>query len=160
MTALTRPQLTRSLQEGKVDPLYLLIGAEAYLCGEAVCAIADEALRGTLLREFNESHFSLLTTNPRQAIAAAEQLPMMSARRVVGISDFAKLREADEEVLIRYLERPVESSVVIFVARDLDKRKKLTKALFDRCMVVEFPPVGDGEAKAWAKDHLKQLKFS
>ena len=71
MKTLTRQQLTRSLQEGKVDPLYLLIGSEAYLCGKAGCAIADEALRSTLLREFNESHFSLLTTNPRQAIAAA-----------------------------------------------------------------------------------------
>jgi DNA polymerase-3 subunit delta len=160
MNALTRQQLTRSLQEGKVDPLYLLIGSEAYLCGEAGCAIADEVLRSTLLREFNESHFSLLTTNPRQAVAAAEQLPMMSARRVVGISDFAKLREADEEVLIRYAENPVESSVVVFSARDLDKRKKLTKVLFDNCTVVEFPPVTDGEAKAWAKSHLKQLKVS
>lgn len=160
MNSLTRQQLSRSLQEGKVDPLYLTIGAEAYLCGEAGCAITDEALRDTLLREFNESHFSLLTTNARQAIAAAEQLPMMSTRRVVSISDFAKLREADEEVLIRYVENPVDSSVVIFVARDLDKRKKLTKTLFDRATVIEFPPVSDGEARAWAKDYLKRMKVS
>jgi DNA polymerase-3 subunit delta len=160
MKTLTRQQLTRSLQEGKVDPLYLTIGAESYLCGEAGRAIAEEALRGTLLREFNESRFSLLSTNPRQAIAAAEQLPMMATRRVVSIADFAKLREADEEVLIRYVERPVESSVVIFVTRDLDKRKKLTKTLFDNCTVVEFPPVADGEARAWVKEHLKRLKVS
>jgi DNA polymerase-3 subunit delta len=160
MKTLTRQQLTRSLQEGKVDPLYLTIGAESFLCGEAGSAIAEEALRDTLLREFNESHFSLLSTNPHKAIAAAEQLPMMSTRRVVSIADFGKLREADEEVLIRYVERPVESSVVIFVARDLDKRRKLTKALFDNCTVVEFPPVPDGEARAWVKEHLKKLKVS
>lgn len=160
MNALTRPQLTRSLLEGKVDPLYLTIGAESYLCGEAGCAIADEALRDTLLREFNESHFSLLSTNARVAIAAAEQLPMMSTRRVVRIADFAKLRDADEEVLIRYIENPVDSSVVIFVARDLDKRKKLTRTLFDKATVIEFPPVADGEARAWAKEYLKRLKVS
>ena len=160
MSALTRQQLARSLKEGKVDPLYLLIGAENYLAGISAGAITDEALRDTLLREFNESHFSLLRTSPRAAIAAAEQLPMMAARRVVSIADFAKLGEADEEVLLRYIERPAESSVVIFVAKDLDKRKKLTKTLFDRCSVVEFPPVADGEAKAWAKEHLKQLKVS
>jgi len=160
MKSLTRQQLTRSLEEGKVDPLYLTVGSEAYLCAEAGCAIAEEALRGTLLREFNESHFSLLTTNARQAVAAAEQLPMMSERRVVTISDFARLREADEEVLVRYVERPVPSTVVIFVARDLDKRKKLTKALLDNCTVIDFPPVSDGEAKAWARQYLKQLKIS
>jgi DNA polymerase III subunit delta len=160
MNLLTRQQLTRSLQEGKVDPLYLTIGTEGYLCAEAECAIAEAALSGTLLREFNEANFSLLTMNARQAVAAAEQLPMMSGRRVVTISDFAKLREADEEVLVRYLERPAPSSVVIFVARDLDKRKKLTKALFDNCTVIEFPPLADGEAKAWAREHLKKLKVA
>jgi DNA polymerase III subunit delta len=160
MNTLTRQQLTRSLQERKVASLYLLTGTEGYLCGEAACSIADAALYGTLLREFNEARFSLLTTNPRQAIASAEQLPMMSERRVIVINDFAKLREADEEVLTRYVENPVASSVVIFVTRELDKRKKLTRALLDHCTIVEFPPVSDGEAKAWAKQLLKEQKFS
>jgi DNA polymerase-3 subunit delta len=160
MSALTRPQLTRSLKEGKVDPLYLLIGVETYLASLSARAIADEVLRDTLLREFNESHFSLLNTSPLAAIAAAEQMPMMATRRIVTIADFAKLGEADEDVLLRYVERPADSSVVIFLAKDLDKRKKLTKSLLDRCTVVEFPPVTDGEAKAWAKEHVKQWKVS
>jgi DNA polymerase-3 subunit delta len=160
MSALNRPQLERSLKEGNVRPLYLLIGVESYLRDQAARAIADEALRETLLREFNESRFSLASGNVHEAIAAAEQLPMMSAKRVVRITDFGKLREAEEEVLIRYLKRPVESSVVIFVGEDLDKRKKLTKELLDKCAVVEFPAVKDGEARAWAKEHLRRLKVS
>jgi len=43
---------------------------------------------------------------------------MMSDRIVVRIRDFAKLREADEEVIIRYLNAPSPSSVVIFIADD------------------------------------------
>jgi len=160
MKVITRQQLTRSLQEGKLDRLYLTIGVESYLCGEAGCAIAAEALRDTLLREFNESRFSLLNTDPRQAVAAAEQLPMMSPRRVVFIEDFAKLPEVDENVLVRYVENPAGSSVVIFVARDLDKRKKLTRMLYDKATTVEFLPVSDGEAKAWVKEYLKRLKVS
>lgn len=160
MTSLTRQQLTRSLEEGKIEPLYLTIGPEAYFCAEAGCAITEAALQGTLLREFNETHFSLLSMNARQAVAAAEQLPMMSERRVVTISDFAKLREADEDVLVRYLQNPVPTSVVVFVARDLDKRKKLTKILLDHCTIVEFPAVSDGEAKSWARDYLKKLKIA
>jgi len=160
MSALTRPHLERSLKEGNVRPLYLLVGVESYLRDQAARAIADEALRETLLREFNESRFSLASGNVHEAIAAAEQLPMMSSRRVVRITDFGKLREAEEEVLIRYLKRPAEPSVVIFVADDLDKRKKLTKELLDKCAVVEFPAVKDGEARAWAKEHLRRLRVS
>ena len=90
------------------------------------------------MREFNESTFSLLSDPAMAAIAAAEQLPMMSERRVVRIKDFAKLRETDEDVIIRYLDRPADSTVMIFIADDLDKRKKLTKTLLANCAVVEF----------------------
>src|SRR5882672_8846654 len=156
--SLTRQQLEASLRQGKLAPLYLLVGSETYLRDEAARNLTDAALSGTLLREFNESSFSLLTDSPMAAVAAAEQLPMMSERRVIRIRDFAKLREADEEIISRYLDRPADSTVLIFIADDLDKRKKLTKALLTNCAVVEFPAVKDAEAKAWARTRLKELK--
>jgi DNA polymerase III subunit delta len=158
MTTLTRAELDRSLSSGRVGPLYLLVGCEGYLRDIAAQQIADAALTGTLLREFNESTFSLLTDSAMGAIAAAEQMPMMSERRVIRIKDFAKLRETDEEVIIRYLDRPLDSSVLVFVADELDKRKKLTRTLLTSCTLVEFPAVKDVEAKAWARTRLKQLK--
>ncbi|HAF12247.1 MAG TPA: DNA polymerase III subunit delta [Blastocatellia bacterium] len=158
MSTLTRADFERSLAAGRIQPLYLLVGCEGYLRDAAARTVSDAALSGTLLREFNESSFSLLTDSAMAAVAAAEQLPMMSERRVVRIKDFAKLREADEEILIRYLQRPVDSTVVIFVADDLDKRKKLTKALLLNCAVVDFPACKDAEAKAWARKRLQELK--
>jgi len=158
MTTLSRIELDRSLKSGRLEPLYLLVGCEGYLRDAAARNITDAALSGTLLREFNESSFSLLTDAAMSAIAAAEQLPMMSERRVVRIKEFARLREVDEEVIIRYLQRPVDSTVMIFVADDLDKRKKLTRSLLATCAMVEFPAVKDAEAKAWARTRLKELK--
>lgn len=159
MSSLTRAELERSLKSGRIDPLYLLVGCETYLRDVAARNISDAALSGTLLREFNEATFSLLSDSPVSAIASAEQLPMMSERRVVRIKDFGKLRDADEDVLAKYLDRPVPSSVVIFIAEDLDKRKKLTKSLQSNCTVVEFAAVRDAEAKSWAKSRLKELKI-
>jgi DNA polymerase-3 subunit delta len=158
MSTITRTELDRALAAGRPEPLYLLVGCEGYLRDVAAQRITEAALSGTLLREFNESPFSLLSDAAMSAIAAAEQMPMMSERRVVRIKDFAKLRDADEEVIIRYLQRPAESTVMIFSAEDLDKRKKLTKSLLATCAVVEFPAVKDAEAKAWARTRLKELK--
>lgn len=160
MKTATRADLQRSLKEDRLSPLYLLIGCESYLRDEAAREITEAALRGTLLREFNEETFSLLSRPADSAIAAAEQLPMMSERRIVQIKDFAKLREADEQMLIRYLENPAPLSVVIFNAADLDKRRILTKALLDRCQVVEFPALKDGEAMKWVKTRLRELKVA
>jgi DNA polymerase-3 subunit delta len=160
MSALTRQQLQRDLKAGKLEPLYLLFGPEDYLRGRAAKAITEAALKDAPLRDFNEASFSLASSDVQHAIAAAEQLPMMSSRRVVRITDFSKLREADEGALLRYLARPVETSVVIFMADDLDKRRKLTKTLMDACASLEFAPLTDNELVTWSKDYLKRLKVS
>ena len=158
MSALTRQDLHRSLKENRIGSLYLLFGEETYLRDLAARAIANAAMKDAPLREFNETSFSLSNTDVQQALATAEQLPMMSPRRVIEIRDFNKLREEDEEALTRYLTRPAESSVVIFVADDLDKRRKLSKTLMDVCLAVEFARLSDGELADWAKKRLKDLK--
>lgn len=158
MSLLSRQDLHRALKAGDIKALYLLFGAETFLRDLAARAIADASLKGASLREFNEASFSLTNTDVQQAIAAAEQLPMMSARRVVQIRDFGKLREADEEALQRYVARPVESTVLIFLADDLDKRRKLSKTLLDACSAIEFAPLSDAELAEWTKKRLKDLK--
>jgi DNA polymerase-3 subunit delta len=158
MKSLSRAELERALSDGKIQPLYLLLGPERYLRDAAARAITNAALATTLLREFNETSFSFFSDDVQSAIAAAEQLPMMSDRRVVRIRDFSRLREAQEELLISYLGNPVPSTTVIFIADELDKRKKATKSLLDRCTVVDFSPLKDTEAKTWVKTRLKELK--
>ena len=158
MSTLSREELKRDLKSGRVEPLYLLHGAEDYLRDAAARAVAEAALKGAALREFNESGFSLASADVQQALAAAEQLPMMAGRRVVRVTDFGRLREADEGALLRYLARPVETSVVIFVADEIDKRRKLTKALLDACASVEFAPLREAELAAWARSRLRELK--
>lgn len=158
MSTISREELWRNLKQGRLMPLYLLYGAEDYLRDNAARAITENALKDALLRDFNESSYSLLSVDVQQAIATAEQLPMMSPRRVVCIKDFSKLREADEDALTRYITRPVESSVVIFVADDLDKRRKLSKTLLDVCASIEFAPLKDSELREWVEKQLKELK--
>src|SRR5687768_14474973 len=138
MSVRSRKDLERELKQGKLSPVYLLFGPEGYLRDEAARAITDEALRDTLLREFNESSFNLSQTDVHTAIAAAEQLPMMASRRVVRLRDFTKLLDFDEEALLRYLARPSESTVMIFVTEDVDKRRKLSKTLMQECAAFEF----------------------
>ena len=158
MATIKREELWQRIKGGRVEPLYLLFGPEAYLRDAAARRIADTALVGAALREFNEASFSLASMDVQQAIAAAEQLPMMGARRVVRVTDFARLREEDEGALARFLARPVESTVVLFIADELDKRRKVSKLLLDACVSVEFAPLADAELAAWAKDRLRQLK--
>jgi DNA polymerase-3 subunit delta len=160
MSSLTRQQLDGALRANQIAPLYLLIGNETFLRDRAAQAIADAALSDTLLREFNEHTFSLSSQTPGEAVAAAEQLPMMSSRRVVKITHFGKLPEEQEDLLTRYVERPNESTVMIFVGHEFDRRRKLSKTLLELCVVVEFPVLKDNEARQWLKAQLQKMKLT
>jgi DNA polymerase-3 subunit delta len=157
MPVRTKKDLDQTLKQGAIEPVYFLYGPETYLRDQAARAITDEALRNTLLREFNDSSFNLSSDEVRDALAIVEQLPMMSQRRVVRIKNFGKLSEDEENFLLEYLERPVETSVVIFIGDDIDKRKKLAKTLMSRA-AFEFQPLKAPDLQSWIRAHLKKLK--
>lgn len=164
MKILSREDLRNQLIRGEIAPVYLLFGDETYLRDLAAKIIAERALNDSGLREFNETAFSLADSKIDYALSAAEQMPMISSRRVVTITEVVvsgtgkkdSLKEEDEAVLMRYLARPSETSVVIFVADELDKRRKISKLLLENCLSVEFTSLSDNELLDEVKKQLKK----
>jgi len=168
MPVLSRENLRNQLKKREIAPVYLLFGAETYLRDLAAKTIANLALDENSLREFNENEFSLnQPENLSYALASAEQLPMIAARRVVWITDVKvsasgskdTLKEDYETLLNSYLSRPSETSVVIFVADEFDKRRKMAKILLENSCAVEFAKFTDHELVNWARKEIKDLGF-
>ncbi len=165
MAVLSREQLREKLKKREFAPVYLLFGAETYLRDLAAKAICDLVLADSSLREFNEIEHILGESKIQYALSDAEQLPMIASRRVVKITNVIvsansnkdNLKEDDEEILQRYLRRPAETSVVVFVANELDKRRKISKILLDNSVAVEFSLLADSDLVRWAKDRLKEF---
>jgi DNA polymerase-3 subunit delta len=165
MKILSREDLRNQLIQRKFAPVYLLFGAETYLRDIAAKTIADLLLSGSSLREFNEIEHSLNGGKVRQALADAEQFPMIDSHRVIKITDVVvsatggkdNLREEDEEALERYLKRPSATSVVIFIANELDKRRKISKLLLENSLAVEFQKLKEPELIRWARDEARKL---
>src|ERR1043165_677570 len=169
MPARTRKDLDQSLKKGEIEPVYFLYCEETYLRDAAKDQIVEAALTGTLLREFNDSSFDLLTNDIRDAIAAAEQLPLMSGRRVVVVKNLNKLEgrkkfDDDEpdalspaaQILIDYLQRPVATSVVLFTSDEIDKRRKYAKLLLNAA-AYEFKALQQRELPGWIREYLRSL---
>lgn len=164
MAILTREDLRHSLRKREFSPVYVLFGPESYLRDLAVKTICDLSFTAGEARDFNETVFSLnVEGNLRGALAAAEQLPMMASRRLILVTDVRvssttsrdNLREDDEAALDAFLKRPVESSIVIFVAEEFDKRRKMAKLLTDHATAVEFTDLKDAELAKWARDKIR-----
>src|ERR1035437_5036466 len=164
MPVLTRQDLRNQLQRRQIAPVYVLFGAETYLRDLAEQTITKYAFAAGDLRDFNETTFSLNAEgNLERALAAAQQLPMMATRRVVRVTDVRvsssgfrdTLTERDESTLLSFLGDPPPSSVVIFVADELNGVRKLSKILKERSTAVEFSPLKDEQLRGWAAEHFK-----
>ena len=162
---LTRDDLRNQLKRGEILPLYVLFGPETQLLEVAVKTITDKAFATGDFRDLNENSFSLNTEgNLKQALAAAYQLPMMATRRVIKITDIRisasgfrdTITEADEGVLSAYLADPSPSSVVIFVADELNGVRKMGKFLRDKFAAFEFTRLNDKQMDDWARDLFKK----
>ncbi len=165
MAVLNREELKNQLKRREFAPVYLLFGAETYLRDLAAKTITDMVLVDSGLREFNENEISLTRTPVSHALSSAEQMPMISSKRVVKIIDVVvsatgtkdNIKEDDEAILEAYLKRPAASSVVIFVANELDKRRKTSKLLLENSTAVEFKELEEAELTGWARTKLKDL---
>ena len=166
MAVLSREDLRNHLKKREIAPVYLLFGAETYLRDLAAKTIADFVFGEQSLRDFNEAEFSLnQAENLQYALASAEQMPMIAARRVIKITDVKisaiaakdNLKEDYEEILTKYLKRPAETSVVIFVADELDKRRKMSKLLIENSVAVEFAALEDADLRKWIRDKVREF---
>lgn len=164
MPVLTRQNLRDQLRSRKVAPVYVLFGAETYLRDKGAKYIADLCFNEGEMRDFNETEFSLdVSDNIKSALSAAEQLPMMAAKRVVRITDVRvstsamkdTLKEDAEKILAEYLINPSKSSVVIFVADELNANRKIGKLLRTNTVAVEFERLDNSSLIKWATDHIR-----
>jgi DNA polymerase-3 subunit delta len=81
---------------------------------------------------------------------------MMSARRIVVVRDFDKIKEDEQELVLAYLKNPAATTTMVFQAVAPDKRRRLTAALVKTCAVVTFDLLDEGRVKRWAQDRLKK----
>ena len=144
---ISRDRLRSQLKTREFQPVYVLYGEETFLRDSAAATIANLAFGEGDFRDFNDDLFSLNTPDSiRTALASANQLPMMAARRVVRITEVRvstssmkdTLKEDAEDVLAAYLTNPSPTSIVVFVADELNGNRKLGKMLKSHPAAVEF----------------------
>lgn len=163
--SLTRDKLRTEIAAGKFRPVYVLYGEETYLRDSAAKYISQVAFGEGDFRDFNDDLFSLNSVdNISTALAAANQLPMMASRRVVRVTDVrvantaAKdtLKEDVEEALKAYFAKPNPSTILIFVADELNGNRKTGKLLRAQPGAVEFKNPDESEVRLFAERTIEK----
>jgi DNA polymerase-3 subunit delta len=157
MPTSTPAGVRKQIAQDTLDPLYLIVGDDeaemARLAGE-LCAVVEDELRAFNVDRLYASDKS---TTPGAIVEAAKLLPMMSTRRVVVVLRAEKILKpkrrgkaddpveeeegaagaGDIDVLEAYVKAPEPQTVLVFVASDVDRSRRLYKALQKQATIVE-----------------------
>jgi DNA polymerase III subunit delta len=152
------PQAVRKqLAAGKPDPIYLIVGddeAEMSRLAADISALVEDELRAFNLERVYAGEKS---ASPAAIAESARTFPMMGDRRVVLVLRAEKLlkpkrrgKAADEEedgegeeppsdvdTLEAYVKNPEPRTTLVFVAADVDRSRRLYKAIQKQATIVE-----------------------
>lgn len=160
MASIEPRQLTSQLDQKRIAPLYFLHGEETFMIDEALGKMRESIL-GDGLPDFNLQTFYASDCKVEDIIDAAGTLPMMAERRLVIVKQAHDLSAAELEKLTELVEKPVDSTSVIFVAAKVDMRKKFFKLFESKGVMVKFQKPFDNQLNPWityiAKKYDKTL---
>lgn len=115
-------------QKGRLRPVYLLVGSERLFSDQVVRALKEATLVGGVAG-LNEDQFTAGEVEVDAVLAAARTLPMMARRRWVLVRQLerwdAENKKAALDRLAQYAEEPAETTVLVLLGPNLDKRRRL-----------------------------------
>ena len=140
-------QIWKSLQQGKVSPLYVLYGSEDYVREETIRRI-QAALQQK--EDVETDGYDLNEVSVQELVMDAETVPFFSAHRLLigreaTFLTGAKQKQKVEHVLdsiLSYATNPASFSTVVLTVRaeKLDERKKIVKTLKSAGEVISCQP--------------------
>jgi DNA polymerase-3 subunit delta len=141
-----------------MSPIYLFYGESEFQL-EKVLSKIRETLIPEDVREFNLHTFygdeKELTAS--SIIDAASSFPFMSDTRLITLRRTEALPEAVKESLVPYIERPLESTCLIFVSSRPDFRKRFYKTIRERGICVNFKKLQDREVIPWIQSTAEDM---
>lgn len=155
--AKTQNDFNRQLQSGQIAPLYLLEGAETWLRDQALKKLIEKAVDASM-RDFNLTTVSAAQGDLSEALAVAQQFPMISSHRVVIVTGFENISDEKQLDLLKdYLRNPSPTTALVFVSAGLDNRRNIATMLRKSCTVVSFEKLDDRDAAPrWLMDYASR----
>ncbi len=158
--AATLESIWSKLQSNKFDPIYFLCGEESYYIDLIEDYIAEHAL-APHEKDFNYSIFYGKDTDPVNVLNEAKQYPTFAEKRLIIIREAQEFKAKDWEILEKYFEQPVESTILICAHKNktLDKRTKTSKTIEKNSVYFESKKISDEALPEWISAYVKKLDF-
>lgn len=145
--------LNEDLKTGQFNNVYLLFGEEAYLKKQY-----KQKLRGAMISpddNMNYTYYEGKGINVNEVIDLAETLPFFAERRLIILEDTGFFKSASPE-LADYIKEMPNTTFMIFIESEVDKRSKLYKAVQRKGRAVELGRQDETTLIRWVAASIKR----
>ena len=143
-------KLKSDIELGAFEPVYLLYGPEAYLRRRLKGALREAVTGGDPMNYTYREGREIVASEIREI---AETLPFFAERRLIILENSGLFKKGGDE-LAAYIPEIPDTTVIVFVEEEIDKRSKLWKAV-DKCgHTVECTRRSEDELKKFALSYF------
>ena len=147
----------KHLQKGRLNPIYLFHGPDDFLLEKILKQIRETFVPETA-RDFNLHIFDGDSrVNSADILDAVRSMPFLSPNRLIIVRRTDHIPAADLEILLPYLEKPVDTTCLILVAQKPDFRLKFFKYIKKLGHAVNFRELSDRQVIPWIKTEAREM---
>lgn len=147
--------IEKDIKGNQFKSVYLLYGEEAYLKRAYKNKLKNAIVGETTSMNF--ASFEGKDINVAEMISLANTLPFLADYRLILIENSGFFKTANEE-LAEYIKEIPESTVILFVEEEIDRRGRLYKAVKSKGYPLELARQTDNKLVRWALGILSREK--
>ena len=145
--------LNQDIKDKTFRRVYLLFGDEPFLVNSYKKRLR-EAIAGDDTMNYN--YFEGKGMNVNEIIGLADTMPFFAERRLVLIDGSGFFKSSAPEELVNYIPEIPESTCMVFVESEVDKRNKLYKKVKDNGYAAELKKQDADQLMRWAAGILSK----
>ncbi len=144
-------QIIADIQQGKIAPIYFLMGEEPYYI-DGISRFIEDTVLSEEERSFNQIILYGRDVSIDDIVSNAKRYPMMAERHVVIVKEAQDLSRTIDN-LLPYAENPQPSTVLVicYKYKKLDARKKLSKVIQKTGVLFESKKLYENQLPDWIR---------
>lgn len=139
--------LAQDIKSREFKPVYLIYGEEAFLKKSYKNQIR-EAIAGD--DTMNSHSFEGKGLDLKEIISLADTMPFFGEKRLIVIEDSGLFKSGGGEMLVEYLPHMPDTTCILFVESEVDKRNRLYKKVKDLGYAAEMTRQNAAQLASWA----------
>lgn len=138
--------LNQDIKNNSFKPVYLLYGEEAFLKNSYKNQMKSAITQGDTM---NFNQFGGKSIDVKELISLADTMPFFSEKRLILVEDSGFFKTAAEE-LVNYLPQMPDTTCMVFVESEVDKRSKMFKKIKELGYAAEMERQDINQLARWA----------